>query len=61
MKTKRVMPLVLVLCTSLLFLMSCKKPTYKSNNSSSGPTVTHADGNINHPMNTGTQKQMLKT
>jgi uncharacterized protein (TIGR02145 family) len=58
MTIKKVIPFLLVLCISILFLNSCKKSA--STDTASGPTVTDIDGNVYHIVTIGTQMWMVE-
>jgi uncharacterized protein (TIGR02145 family) len=58
MKIIKGTPFLLVLCFSLLYLMSCKKSA--NTDTSSGPTVTDIDGNVYHTVAIGTQTWMVE-
>ena len=60
MTTNKVIPIVLAIGISFLFLESCKKSSNTDTNTQSGPTVTDIDGNVYHTVNIGTQTWMVE-
>ncbi len=60
MSIKRVLPFVLVLAISSLFLMSCKKKDSTNDSTSSGLTIVDIDGNVYHTVTIGTQIWMVE-